>query len=106
MSWYFLIFSALCDAVYNVFLKRTASFHDYKNIFFVALFLAGSIVGFKKGIDGIPLGISMVVWSGVAIIGTIVLDVIIYKAKLDFKIAFFMLLCIISIIGLNYFSNK
>jgi multidrug transporter EmrE-like cation transporter len=106
MSWYFLIFSALCDAVYNVFLKRTNSFYDYGNLFFVALFLAGSVIGFKKGIESIPLGIAMVVWSGVAIMGTILLDIIIYKAKIDFKIAFFMLLCIVSIIGLNYYSNK
>ncbi len=106
MSWYFLVFSALCDAAYNVFLKRTHSFSDYGNLFFVVLFLAGSVAGFKKGIDSIQLGIAMVVWSGVAIIGTILLDVIIYKAKIDFKIAFFMLLCIISIIGLNYYSNK
>ncbi len=106
MSWYFIVFSALCDAVYNVFLKRTNSLTDYGNLFFVVLFLAGSVLGFKKGIDGISLGIAMVVWSGVAIIGTILLDVMIYKAKIDFKIAFFMLLCIISIIGLNYFSNR
>jgi len=106
MSWYFLIFSASCDAVYNVFLKRTNSFHDYFNLFFAALFLSGSVIGFKKGIENIPLGIAMVVWSGVAIIGTILLDIIIYKAKIDFKIAFFMLLCIVSIIGLNYYSNK
>jgi len=64
------------------------------------------VIGFKKGIENIPLGIAMVVWSGVAIIGTILLDIIIYKAKIDFKIAFFMLLCIVSIIGLNYYSNK
>ncbi len=99
-------FSALCDAVYNVFLKRIHSFSDFKNLFFVVLFLAGSVIGFKKGIGGIQLGIAMVVWSGVAIIGTIVLDVIVYKAKLDYKIAFFMLLCIVSIIGLNYYSGK
>lgn len=106
MYWFFLFISALCDAVYNVFLKRTNSFFDYKNLFFVVLFLAGSVIGFKKGINGIQLGIAMAVWSAVAIIGTVLLDVVIYKAKIDLKIAFFMILCIISIIGLNYYSNK
>lgn len=106
MAWYFLIFSALCDAAYNVFLKRTAGLFDYGNIIFTALFLTGSIIGFKKGVDGIQMGIAMVVWSGIAIIGTIVLDILLYKAKFDYKIAFFMALCIISIIGLNYFSNR
>jgi multidrug transporter EmrE-like cation transporter len=106
MAWYFLVFSALCDACYNVFLKRTNSFHDYGNLFFVILFLTGSVIGFKKGVDGIQMGIAMVVWSGVAIIGTIILDILIYKAKIDLKIAFFMLLCIVSIVGLNYYSNK
>jgi multidrug transporter EmrE-like cation transporter len=106
MSWYYLIFSALCDAVYNLFLKRTNSFHDYRNLAFVILFLAGSVIGFKKGIDGIQLGIAMVVWSGVAITGTILLDVIFYHAKIDWKIGIFMLLCIVSIIGLNYYSTR
>ncbi len=106
MAWLFLIFSALCDSCYNVFLKRTHSFQDYGNLFFVIVFLSGSVFGFKKGIDGIQLGIAMVVWSGVAITGTILLDIIIYKAKIDFRIAFFMLLCIVSIAGLNYYSGK
>ena len=106
MSWYFLIFSASCNAIYNVFLKRTNSFTDYPNLLLAILFLSGSIIGFKKGIETIPLGIAMSVWSGVAVIGTILLDIIFYKAKMDLKIAFFMALCIISIIGLNYYSNK
>ncbi|HVM87052.1 MAG TPA: SMR family transporter [Puia sp.] len=106
MHWLFLILSAMCDAVYNVFLKRTNSFYDWGNLLFTALFLAGSVIGFKKGINGIQLGIAMAVWSGVAIIGTVLLDIVIYKAKIDFKIGFFMLLCVISIIGLNYYSHK
>lgn len=106
MYWPFLIFSATCDAVYNVFLKRIEHANDYKNITLAAIFLLGSIIGFKKGINGIPLGIAMAAWSGIAIIGTVLLDILIYKAKLDFKIAFFMALCIISILGLNYYSNK
>lgn len=106
MAWVFLIFSASCDAIYNVFLKRTHSFSDYSNLFFAILFLAGSIIGFKKGIEFIPLGIAMSVWSGVAVIGTILLDMVFYKAKMDLRIAFFMALCIVSIIGLNYYSDK
>lgn len=34
------------------------------------------------------------------------LDDFLLLAKFDFKIAFFIVLCIISVIGLNSFSNK
>lgn len=106
MAWYFLIFSAICDAFYNVFLKKVSSFTDYKNILLVVFLLSGSILGFKKGLSTIQMSTALLVWSGISIIATIILDIIIYKAKFDIKIAFFMCLCIVSIIGLNYYANK
>lgn len=106
MPWLFLIISAVCEAFYNVFLKRASGFGDFKNIFIALLFVAGSILCFKKAITNIQLSIAMMAWSGVAISATIILDMIIYKTRFDLKISFFMLLCLISIIGLNYFSEK
>ena len=106
MAWYFLLFSAVCEAFYNVALKRIAGWGDIKNIALAAALLAFGIVGFKKGVDQINLSIAAVVWSGVSLAFTILLDIILYKAKFDWRIAFFMCLCVISIVGLNYYSKR
>ena len=106
MSWYYLVFSALCDAFYNVFLKRTTGFLDYKNVFMVVLLLLGSVIGFKKGLDGIQMSIAMIAWSGMSVCSTVILDMIIYKTKFDLRTSLFMALCVISIIGLKLVTDK
>jgi multidrug transporter EmrE-like cation transporter len=101
-----LIASGTCEALWNMALKKSTGIFDYGINFLAIVFLAGSIVTFKKAIDAVPLSIAMIIWSGVALIFTILLDIYFFKTKIDFKVAFFMGLCIVSIIGLNYYSNK
>lgn len=62
------------------------------------------IVTFKKALDHFPLSIATVVWFGVTFVLPTALDVLLFKTALNYKIMFFMGLCIISIIGLNYSS--
>jgi multidrug transporter EmrE-like cation transporter len=106
VSWLLLIISALCETFYNIFIKRSEGWYDWKNNIWVVIFVIGSIIGFKKALNTIPLSIAITVWSGVAIVTTILLDIIIFKTKTDFKIMFFMTVCVISIVCLNYYSSQ
>jgi multidrug transporter EmrE-like cation transporter len=106
MAWYFLIFSAICEAFYNLALKRIRAWNDFTNIALAALLLAFGLLGFKKGINSIQMSIAVVAWSGVSLLVTIVLDIIFYKTRFDLRTAFFMCLCIGSIIGLNFSSKQ
>gem|GEM_PF-2677492 len=45
----------------------------------------------------------MVVCNGITILLTILFNIILYITRIDFKLGFFMLVCIVSIIRLNYF---
>lgn len=106
MSWYYLIFSAACDAFYNVFLKRTTGFFDYKNVIVVVLLLLGSVIGFKKGLDGIQMSVAMIAWSGMSVCSTVILDMVIYRTKFDLRTSLLMALCVISIIGLKLVTGR
>jgi multidrug transporter EmrE-like cation transporter len=105
MDIFFLIISAMCDAVWNIFLSKSKGFLDWKMNIIGVLFLFISTICFKKGLNNMSLSIAVVVWSGLAIMFTIALDMYIFKTNIDYKIAFFMGLCIVSIIGMNYYSN-
>jgi multidrug transporter EmrE-like cation transporter len=106
VGMFFLLASAICDAVWNVCLKQSKGITDWLvNIIGVSFLMAG-ILTFKKALDHFPLSIATVVWFGISLVLTTFLDVLLFKTTLNYKLIFFMGLCMISIIGLNYFSTS
>jgi multidrug transporter EmrE-like cation transporter len=100
----FLLASSVCDAVWNICLKQSKGITDWLiNIVGISFLMIG-IATFKKALDHFPLSIATVIWFGVSLVLTTVLDVLLFKTTLNYKIAFFMALCMVSIIGLNYSS--
>ena len=98
--------SAVCEAFWNIALKKSTGITNWRvNLVGIICLILG-IITFKKSIETIPLSVAIVIWSGFSLMLTIGLDMILYKSKIDLKTGFFMLLCLISIIGLNYFSAK
>jgi quaternary ammonium compound-resistance protein SugE len=106
MGVFFLILSGLCDAIWNIYLSKSKGISDWQTNIVGVFFLIFSTIGFKKALDTMPLSVVVVVWSGLSIIFTIALDMYIFKTKIDYKIAFFMGMCIVSILGLNYYSTR
>ena len=105
MGLFLLIISALAEAIWNIYLTKSKGLTDWGvNIIGVSFLLLG-IFTFKKALTSMPLSVAIVIWSGLSLLLTIVLDVYIFKTKIDYKIAFFMVICIVSILGLNYFSK-
>src|SRR3569833_1085324 len=103
----FLLASAVCDAVWNVCLKLSKGINDWPVNIIGISFLAIGIVTFKKALDFFPLSVAVVLWFGMSLVMTTIADMIWFKTMLNFKIIFFMALCLVSIAGLNYFSaNK
>lgn len=100
----FLLASSTCDAVWNVCLKQSKGATDWLVNIIGVCFLLGSIFTFKRALEHFPLSIATVVWFGISLVLTTILDVILFKTMLNYKLIFFMALCMVSIIGLNYFS--
>ena len=70
-----------------------------------AITLISGMFFFKKAIVYLPLSVTIVLWSGMSLFLTIVFDFYFFKTKLSWQTACAMAFCIISIIGLNYFST-
>ncbi len=100
----FLLASSVCDAVWNVCLKQSKGITDWLVNIIGACFLMVGIFTFKRALEHFPLSIATVIWFGVSLVLTTVLDVFLFKTMLNYKIVFFMMLCVISVVGLNHFS--
>jgi len=102
----FLLASAVCDAVWNICLKLSKGINDWPVNIIGISFLAIGIVTFKKALDLFPLSAAVVIWFGMSLVLTTIADVLWFKTLLNYKIIFFMVLCLVSIAGLNYFSTS
>ena len=101
----FIVISALCEAFWNIYLTKSKGLTDWIVNIIGLFFLTIGIITFKQALYYTPLSIAIVVWSGLSLLITIAFDMYIFKTRIDFKVAFFMTMCIISIIGLNNYSK-
>ena len=102
----FLILSSCCEGLWNVFLTKSKGLGDWSNNALGVFFLILGIITFKKALDDYSLSVASVIWSGLSLLLTIALDVYLFKTKIDYRVALFMTLTILSIIGLNYYSSQ
>lgn len=100
-----VIFSAFCEAAWNIALKKSTGLTDWAMNMIGILFLLGGIFSFKKSLDAIPLSITIVVWSGLSLMLTIVFDQITERQTWSRMTIFFMACSILSIVGLSYYSS-
>lgn len=101
-----LLLSAVTESCWNVCLKKAVSFTDWKIMGPGILFMIAGIIMFKTSLRIIPLGVAVMIWSGVSLVLTIGLDVLYLKTKIDWLTAVFMVMCMVSILGLNYASGR
>jgi multidrug transporter EmrE-like cation transporter len=106
VSLLLLLLSAFCEAVWNIFLTKSNGLTDWTSNLPGILCLLIGIFTFKGALAGMPLSIAVVIWSGVSLLLTIAFDVYFFSTKIDFKVGFFMILCIVSIIGLQYYAKR
>jgi multidrug transporter EmrE-like cation transporter len=101
-----LVLAAIAESAWNVALKKSTGLTDWAVNGFGMLFLLAGIFLFKKSLDSISLSIAALVWSGVSLTLTIGLDILFFKTRFDLLTAAFMVLSILSIIGLSYSASR
>ena len=106
ISLLLLVCSAITESFWNVCLKKSTSFTDWKVMGPGVLLMIMGVILFKTSLHNISLGVAVMIWSGISLIITICLDVLYFKTNIDWLTAAFMVMCVASIIGLNYASNR
>lgn len=83
MSWMFLFFGVVAEALSHVALKETDGFTKPLASMLVLLGHLAAFVFLGQAMKGMPVGIVHALWAGLAIVTVTVLSSVIYRQHLD-----------------------
>ncbi|HEX2982777.1 MAG TPA: multidrug efflux SMR transporter [Ignavibacteriales bacterium] len=104
MHWLYLLIASLLEVGWIYSLKFTEGFTKVVPLIFYGLFGFGSAFFLARSLTKIPIGIAYASWMGIAMIGSSVLGIFVYKEPYELMKLFFMALIIIGIAGLKFTS--
>lgn len=99
--WTLLVVAGLFETAWAIGLKYTEGFTRLGPSIFTIVCLAISMVLLAKATSSLPIGTAYAVWVGIGAFGTAVLGIILFREPATLAKSFFLLLLLISIVGLK-----
>jgi quaternary ammonium compound-resistance protein SugE len=105
MSWIYLFIAGLFEIGWAVGLKYTEGFTKlWPSIITIATMIL-SFYFLSTAVKTIPIGTAYAIWTGIGAVGTAILGIILFGESKEFMRMFFILLIIVGIVGLKFFSK-
>ena len=105
MSWIYLFIAGLFEIGWAVGLKYTEGF---TKLWPSVVTIIGMILSFyflSTAIKSIPIGTAYAIWTGIGAVGTAILGIILFGESKEITRIFFIMLIVIGIVGLKFFSK-
>ena len=103
-AWITLFFAGLLEVCWAVGLKYTAGFTRLVPSVFTLVTLAGSMYLLARAATTLPIGTAYAVWVGIGAVGAGILGIFLFNEPVTWPRLSFLLLLVISIIGLKLTS--
>ena len=97
-----MIIAGLFEAVWAIGLKYAEGFTKLWPSVITIVAMAISVYFLALAIKTLPVGTAYAVWTGIGAFSTAILGVILFSEPIHFSRIFFLLLLLISIIGLKF----
>ncbi len=104
-EWIYLTIAGFLEVGWAVGLKYTYGFTRLIPSILVALSLAGSMYLLALAAKTIPIGTAYGVWVGIGALGAAILGIILFKEPATAWRLFFLVLLLVSIVGLKVTSG-
>lgn len=101
MGWIYLILAGLFELGFSSFLKLSEGLTKLPAILALVGFGILSVLFMSKAMQTIPMGTAYAVWTGIGVLGTIILGVIFFKDPMSLGRLFFLGLLVFALIGLK-----
>ncbi len=105
MYWIILAVAGVFEVLMTTTLKMSENFSKLWPS--IGFFVTGAISFFllSQAMKTIPVGTAYAVWTGIGAFGTAIVGIVFFKESTDFWRIFFLLMLIVSIIGLKIVSK-
>ncbi len=104
ISLKYLDFKAIKNIEWVQFLQSNQGILIMLPLIAYILFGLGNVVFFSMATKSIPLATAFAVWLGVALVGTVIIDILYYKINYSVLQLVFLLLIVVGVIGLKLFK--
>ena len=108
MNWIILIIAGMCEVGFTYCLGRAKSVTGTEWYLWIGGFVIFSIVSMvllAKATHTIPMSIAYPVWTGIGVIGTVIVGVVFFNELITFWKILFTIMLIVSIVGLKLLSE-
>lgn len=105
MAWLILVVAGLLEVVWSLGLKYTQGFTRPIPSLVTGTAIVGSMLLLARAARTLPIGTAYAVWVGIGVVGAAVGGIVLFNEALSFWRVCFLLLLVISIIGLKLTSQ-
>lgn len=101
MEWFILFLAGLAEITWAVALKYADGFHKLIPTIITVVGYVASLLLLSKALEKLPLGTAYAIWTGIGMVGTALLGILLFKEQLTLVQAIFLLMIVIGIVGLK-----
>ena len=105
MNWIILFIAGLFEVAWAVGLKYSQGFTRFWWSAFTVISIILSMGLLAYSLKTLPVGTAYAVWTGIGVVGTAVLGILLFNESREVMRLFFVLLIIIGIAGLKVYSG-
>jgi quaternary ammonium compound-resistance protein SugE len=101
MAWIYLIVAGLLETGWAVGLKYTEGFTKLVPSVLTLIGIAASMFLLGLAARTIPIGTAYSIWVGIGAVGAVLLGIVLFDEPRDFARMFFVVLLVVSLVGLK-----
>lgn len=108
MNWIILIIAGMFEVALTFCLGKTKGATGYEFYLWGIGFIISTVISMyllAKAVQALPLGTAYAVWTGIGVVGTALVGILVFKEPATFGRLFFITTLIVSIIGLKIISH-
>ena len=105
MHWFYLLIAGIFEISWAIGLKFSHGFTQIIPSIFTVITMVLSFYFLAIALKNIPLGTAYAVWTGIGMLGTAILGIVLFKEPVSLVRVFCILLILSGIIGLKLLSN-
>jgi quaternary ammonium compound-resistance protein SugE len=106
MAWFVLVVAGLLEVVWSLALKHTQGFTKLVPSVITAAAIGGSMLLLARASRTLPIGTAYAVWVGIGVVGAAIGGSILYDEAMTPLRMVFVVLLVISIVGLKLTSTS
>lgn len=106
MKWIRLLIAGVLEVSWAVAMNCSEGFTKLVPSIITAIGYIASAIFLSMALKDLPLGTAYAIWTGIGIIGTTLLGIVLFNEKLSLPQVICVILIIIGIVGLKMLNNE